>query len=76
MVPAHDPADSLQDALLAEIRVLTEGHGVKKALAESLGVHPNRLTEYLAVPPIRRPNGETTLRLQAWKAKQKNNAKR
>lgn len=65
----------MQDTLLAEVRALTEKHGSKKALAEYLGVHPNRLTEYLSSPPARRPNGETTLRLQAW-VKDQNNANR
>ena len=73
MAPPYDPENSFKDALLTEVRALTEVHGAKKALAEYLRVHPNRLTEYFSVPPLRRPNGEMTLQLQAW-AKEKNNA--
>ena len=76
MAPPYDPENSLQDALLREVRALTVGHGTKKSLAEYLGIHPTRLSEYLADPPIKRPNGEMTLQLQAWVARQKeNNAK-
>ena len=56
----------LQDALLARVRELTQGHGARKALADHLGIQPTLLSAYLAEPPTRRPNGEMTLLLQAW----------
>jgi hypothetical protein len=63
----------LQDALLAQVRDLTSAHGSRKLLAEHLGIPLPRLSEYLANPPVRRPNGETTLALQAWAARTKKN---
>ena len=58
--------NSLQDALLARVRELTQEHGARKALAEHLGIQATLLSAYLAEPPTRRPNGEMTLLLQAW----------
>jgi hypothetical protein len=69
--PASDTP--LQDALLAEVRELTRAHGSRKQLAEHLSIPLPRLSEYLADPPVRRPNGETTLALQAWAKQAKRN---
>ena len=60
------PETELQDDLLARVRLLTVGHGQRKALAEHLKIQATLLSAYLAEPPTRRPNGEMTLRLQAW----------
>ena len=60
------PATPRLDAMLARVRELTAASGERSRLAEFLGVPPPRLSEYLAQPPRRRPNGETTLQLLAW----------
>ena len=74
MAPPRDPDTSLQDALLNEVRGLTQAHGSRKLLAEHLNITPTRLSEYLVVPPVRRPNGEMTLLLQAWVVAEKEKA--
>ena len=61
----------LVDALLARVRAHTREHGARKALADQLGISPTMLSAYLADPPTRRPNAETTLQLQEWLKKQK-----
>ncbi len=66
MAPPLEGDDSLQDDLLERVRKLTQGHGTRKALAEYLGIHPARLSAYLAIPPTKRPNGEMTLQILAW----------
>ena len=71
MAPPPQPDDSLQDSLLEQVRELTLGHGTRKALAEYLGIHPARLSAYLAVPPTKRPNGEMTLKILSWVNSQK-----
>lgn len=55
-----------QDALLAQVRELSAGVGERGALAADLGIVLPRLSEYLADPPVRRPNGETTLAMLEW----------
>lgn len=66
VAPPYDPENSRQDALLAQVRALTQEHGARKTLAEILKIQPSLLSAYLADPPTRRPNGEMTLALQEW----------
>ena len=73
MAPPPETDDSLQDALLEQVRELTQEHGARKELATHLGIHPARLSAYLAVPPTKRPNGEMTLQILAWVNSQKDN---
>ena len=61
----------LVDALLTRVRALTSERGARKELANQLGISPTMLSAYLAAPPTRRPNAETTLQLQEWLKKQK-----
>ena len=56
------------DALLSEVRERTSQYGERGTLAEVLGVAQARVSEYLADPPVRRPNAETTLALSEWLA--------
>ena len=54
------------DAILAQVRERTSGHGQQVALAAGLGIPKQRIAEYLAEPPVRRPNGEMTIALLEW----------
>ncbi len=68
MAKSEPPAGEYQrlDALLAQVRERTREHGQQAALAAALGIAPRRVSEYLAEPPVRRPNGEMTIALLEW----------
>lgn len=64
--------------LFVSVCRLTRDRGLKRRLAEFLGVHPSRLSEWIS--GVCEPGGEVTLQLLEWvtatKAKQKQEADR
>lgn len=68
------PVKSEMESLLADVRDLTAPVGSKVKLAAELEVEPARITEWLSGKY--QPNGETTLRLLHWVAREKEQQKR
>ncbi len=64
--PAPETDYPKLDALLAQVRARTQEHGQQGELAAALGIPKQRVSEYLAEPPTRRPNGEMTIKLLEW----------
>ena len=71
MSEVSESQNPLQDALLAQVRELTQRRGSRKELAAHLGIPATRLSEYLGDPPTHRPSGEMTLLLQSWVTREK-----
>ncbi len=58
------------DKLVNELKFLLDQGGARnqrrKKLSLYLGVNQSRVSEWLRVPPLARPNGEMVLRLLTW----------
>jgi transcriptional regulator with XRE-family HTH domain len=52
------------DRLIARLKNATRGHGDKTMLARKLGVHPQRLNDWLSGTNV--PGGEVVLRMLEW----------
>lgn len=64
LMPSMETAKQELDALLAKVREKTEQRGMRRKLADEIGVAPQRVTDWLSGAKV--PDGINLLRLQKW----------